>query len=256
MRRKTTLFFCMLVAGTLWAQEIFINELHYDNQGDDDGEGFEIAGPAGTDLEGYRVLLYNGSNGKSYGLEETLTGTIDDEGSGYGARWFPKQKIQNGPKDALALVDPEGQVLEFISYEGVVTAITGPATGMTSTDIGVKESDKTPVGHSLQRAKTGWRSPLPKTEAFLNEGQGLLVPVTTVPYFLIYPNPASGGHITIKTTNFASLQVSIYSVLGKVVYQQRFQAGSLINIENLSEGIYFLEVKQGNSQVTKKLLIK
>jgi len=45
-------------------------------------------------------------------------------------------------------------------------------------------------------------------------------------------------------------------VLGKVVYQQRFQAGSLINIENLSEGIYFLEVKQGNSQVTKKLLIK
>ena len=30
--------------------EIFINEVHYDNVGNDEGEGVEIAGPAGTDL--------------------------------------------------------------------------------------------------------------------------------------------------------------------------------------------------------------
>ena len=42
---------------------VFINEIHYDNVGTDAGEAIEIAGPAGTDLTGWSVVLYNGSNG-------------------------------------------------------------------------------------------------------------------------------------------------------------------------------------------------
>ena len=42
---------------------VFVNELHYDNAGADEGEFFEIVGPAGTDLTGWSVELYNGSNG-------------------------------------------------------------------------------------------------------------------------------------------------------------------------------------------------
>ena len=42
---------------------VFINEIHYDNGGTDTGEAIEIAGPAGTDLTGWSLVLYNGSNG-------------------------------------------------------------------------------------------------------------------------------------------------------------------------------------------------
>jgi hypothetical protein len=56
----------LLFAGTATAQtDIFVNELHYDNAGADTGEAIEIAAPQGTDLTGWDVVLYNGSNGAS-----------------------------------------------------------------------------------------------------------------------------------------------------------------------------------------------
>ena len=60
--------------------------------------------------------------------------------------------IQNGAPDGLALIQDCGgtqTVIEFISYEGVITATAGPASGMTSTDIGVAESGSTTAGTSL-----------------------------------------------------------------------------------------------------------
>jgi hypothetical protein len=44
---------------------VFINEFHYDNTGGDTGEFIEIAGPAGTDLTGWSIVLYNGANGST-----------------------------------------------------------------------------------------------------------------------------------------------------------------------------------------------
>ena len=41
--------------------EVFINEIHYDTAGTDVGEFIEIAGPAGTDLTGWTLVLYNGT---------------------------------------------------------------------------------------------------------------------------------------------------------------------------------------------------
>ena len=48
---------------------VFINEIHYDNTGTDANEFIEIAGPAGTNLAGYSLVLYNGEGtapGQSY----------------------------------------------------------------------------------------------------------------------------------------------------------------------------------------------
>ena len=42
---------------------VFINEIHYDNTGTDAGEFIEIAGPAGTNLSDYSLVLYNGATG-------------------------------------------------------------------------------------------------------------------------------------------------------------------------------------------------
>lgn len=135
---------------------IFFNEIHYDNDGTDTGEAIEIAGPAGTDLTGWSIVLYNGSNGASYDTK-TLSGTIPNLGStGFGVVVvnYPANGIQNGAPDGMALVNGT-TVVQFLSYEGAFTATNGPAMGLTSNDIGVAELTNSTVGHSLQLSGNG-----------------------------------------------------------------------------------------------------
>ncbi len=130
---------------------VFVNEIHYDNSSTDTGEAIEIAGPAGTDLTGWSIVLYNGSNGASYNTTP-LSGSIPDEGGGFGtvSVSYPVNGIQNGAPDGIALVDSGSNVAQFLSYEGTFTATDGPALGLMSTNIGVSETSSTPVGTSLQ----------------------------------------------------------------------------------------------------------
>jgi cysteine-rich repeat protein len=156
---------------------VFINEIHYDNASIDTGEAIEIAGPDGTNLSGWSIVLYNGSLGTSYGTI-ILSGTIPNQDNGWGTLSFPWPGIQNGSPDGLALVDSSSTVVQFLSYEGSFTAEDGPANGMTSTDIGVNEDLATPIGHSLQLSGSGlfyedfvWQMPTASSFGSVNAGQ-------------------------------------------------------------------------------------
>ena len=127
------------------ASTVFINELHYDNDGADAGEFVEVAGPAGTDLAGWSIVLYNGNGGAPYATI-SLGGTLTDAGEGYGVLSVAQAGIQNGSPDGLALVDAGGGVVQFLSYEGSFAAVGGPADGLDSTDIGVSEDGSTAIG--------------------------------------------------------------------------------------------------------------
>jgi hypothetical protein len=135
---------------------VFINELHYDNTGLDQNEAVEIAGPAETDLTGWRLVLYSGSDGTDY-FTQDLSGIIPDHGSGFGTVLIglPTANFQNGGPDGIALIDADGQVVQLLSYEGAFHANRGPAAGLSSTDIGVSEPGNTPVGQSLQLTGEG-----------------------------------------------------------------------------------------------------
>lgn len=133
---------------------VFINEVHYDNTGTDAAEAVEIAGPAGTDLTGWDLVPYNGNGGAPYSAQ-ALTGTLPDQGSGFGTLSFAVVGLQNGSPDGLALVNAADQVVQFLSYEGAFVAAGGPANGLSSTDIAVSESDATPAGSSLQLKGSG-----------------------------------------------------------------------------------------------------
>ena len=133
---------------------VFINEIHYDNASTDSGEAIEIAGPAGTDLTGWSLVRYNGSNGQVYTSpaadpagSDVLSGTIPDLGGGYGVVVvnYLSNGLQNGAPDGVALVDASSNVIQFLSYEGTFTATDGPANGMTSVDIGVSENGESAV---------------------------------------------------------------------------------------------------------------
>ncbi|MEI6409649.1 MAG: hypothetical protein WCR52_09725, partial [Bacteroidota bacterium] len=159
---------------------IWINEFHYDNSGTDVGEFVEVAGSAGINLTDYQIILYNGNGGVVY-TTTPLTGSIDNEGSGFGAVSFsyPTNGIQNGSPDGIALYQVStNMVIQFLSYEGVFQAVDGPATGIFSTDIGVAEQGNEAAGLSLQLTGTGqiasnftWVGPIAQSPGTLNAGQ-------------------------------------------------------------------------------------
>lgn len=158
-------------------QTAWINEFHYDNDGTDTNEFVEIAAAAGTDLTGWSVVGYNGNGGSVY-KTVNLAGTVSNSSGGFGFQSVAFSGMQNGSPDGLALVNNTGEVVQFISYEGVLNATSGPATGMQSVDIQVSETSSTPVGYSLQLTGTGsdladfsWQSAAPNTSNGANNNQ-------------------------------------------------------------------------------------
>ncbi len=158
-------FTLIVFSTTIHAQ--YISELHYDNDGSDVGEAVEIFVPAGTDITGWTIALYNGSS-TQLNVYATLDIIFDCPatapacaGAGTGLAGCtvviagPSNGIQNGAPDGLALVDAGGTVVQFLSYEGSFTAASGPASGMTSMDIGTAETGSTPIGNSIQISPDG-----------------------------------------------------------------------------------------------------
>ena len=126
-------------------------------------------------------MLYNGANGKRYGTVRfgtTANSVFTDPDTGITYSVFEYSNpddIENGntngnQPDGIALVDPNDQVVEFLSYEGRFTAANGPANGVTSTNIGFSENRNTPLGFSLQRTigATTWAVPRPSTKGRAN----------------------------------------------------------------------------------------
>ncbi len=160
------------VGGSPW-----LNEIHYDNKSSDINEGIELAAPAGTDLSGWQLVLYNGNGGSAYAAID-LTGIMPDQQGGFGTIWVAHKGLQNGAPDGIALVNPSGVVEQFLSYEGTMTAVDGPAFGLMSTNIGVAENSRTPTGYALQLSGSGaqsadftWNPATPHSRGAVNGGQ-------------------------------------------------------------------------------------
>jgi len=214
------LIFCCLIGLSLpvLAAPVFINEIHYDNSGTDSGEAIEIAGPAGTDLTGWSIVLYNGSGGAPYNTR-ALSGIISNQQGGFGtiAFTYPVDGIQNGSPDGIALVN-SATTVQFLSYEGSFTAVGGPADGLTSTNIGVTEGSSTPVGDSLQLQGSGtnsehfvWAGPIPKTYGDVNTGQFFAGPALVLTG--VVDGPITGG-LPKAIEVFATADIPDLSVYG------------------------------------------
>lgn len=222
------------------ASAIFVNEVHYDNKTLDSGEAIEVAGPAGTNLSGWNLVLYNGANGSVYDTK-ALSGTIPDQQNDVGtmAFSFPTNGIQNGAPDGIALVDAGNNVVQFLSYEGAFVAADGPASGMTSTDIGVTESSTTPFGFSMQLVGTGresgdftWSSSLPDTFGSLNNP-------TAGPTDLFFSEYIEGSsdNKALEIFNGTGNEIDLDNYMIQIYFNGNTSAGSILSLSGmLSDG--------------------
>jgi hypothetical protein len=139
----------------------------------------------GTSLSGWTIYYYNGSNGQSYATS-SLSGVAPPSSVSFVS--VNQAGIQNGGSDGFALVDNSNKVVQFISYEGTVTASNGPASGTISTNVGVEETSSTPIGFSLQLAGSGCsyddfsrQNPASDTKGSVNNGQTFNCQSTAAP---------------------------------------------------------------------------
>jgi hypothetical protein len=213
-------FAAITATQTALAQSVFINEIHYDNAGTDTGEAIEIAGPAGTNLASWDVVLYNGSNGATYNTI-ALSGSIPDIDAGFGMVVInlPVNGLQNGSPDGIALVN-NGTVEQFLSYEGSFVAVGGPANGMNSTDIGVSEASTTPAGDSLQLTGAGslagdftWAAAQPNTFGATNTGQSFASTATAFINEIHYDNTGADIGEQFEIAGNAGLDLGGWSVV-------------------------------------------
>lgn len=74
----------------------------------------------------------------------------------------------------------------------------------------------------------------------------------------VYPNPANGNVFIQNTSPNAIQSITVVNGLGQIVQSVSGMQGDIYTIEvaSLSNGIYFISVSDGKSNITKKLIVK
>ena len=72
--------------------------------------------------------------------------------------------------------------------------------------------------------------------------------------FVIYPNPVE-NNLTIDTDEVVT-EINIYSITGVLVYSETSVSDNVINVSDLNNGIYFINIKTENGDVVKRFIKK
>ncbi|HEX9952639.1 MAG TPA: endonuclease [Rubricoccaceae bacterium] len=262
-----------------YSSVVFLNEIHYEQTGTDTGEFVEVAVPTGVDPASVTLTLYNGNGGVLYGTEATVATFVPGATAG-GYRLytltFPANGLQNGAPDGLAL-SIDGEIAQFLSYEGTFDGTAGIATSRTSLDIGVNELDTTPVGFSLQLRGSGnaytdfaWAAPSASSLGQVNTGQTFTA-VSSEPAAstsgalalrLVGPNPVrSVTAVAVSAPALAEARVEVFDTVGRRVatlFQGTLAAGErqfVLDASGLAPGVYVVRAVVGAEASTLRVVV-
>jgi uncharacterized protein len=188
--------------------------------------------------------LYNGANPSSAVTYNTLTQPnfttgFDSFGYQYSVFELPTNGLENGGNDGMALVAPNGSVIELWSYEGIFNASNGAAMGRTSVDVLVAETGNTAVGFSLQRVNftNTWIGPLASTKGAFNIA---LPPPPNATFRFIHDIQGTGAQVTTSEyVNVSAIVTSLFSLSDALngFWMQEEDVDADTNL-NTSEGIF------------------
>ena len=264
------LFFLLLVFATTFSTaQLYINEIESDSPGTDDAEFIELySASPNTNLDGYVLVLFNGSDDASYaaydldGYSTDANGyfIIADSGVSGVSITLLSSGLQNGP-DAIALYQADKSDFPNdtpVTTTNLIDAVVYDANGKEddtalltglgeTTQFNENEGDNGAT-NSLQRQadgsfKTG--TPSPNTS-----NQVLSTIAAKASVLQIYPNPVAHT-IFIDGLNEEAM-VSIFSLTGQSVLQMR--TNQSIDVSGLATGVYMLEITHEKTTTQRKLI--
>jgi len=152
------------------------------------------------------------------------------------------------PKIYLIKTDSLGnsgcnQVNDFILVNATATQVSNPPTFVTSPSMSVT--------NAVITDSSGGFITTVCISIGINE-------ITKNNYFLISPNP-SPGNFEIKFSEIMDKgTIEIYSVLGKRIFSENIfnESKKEINLKNISSGIYFVKVFDGEKSYCGKIVVE
>ncbi len=97
-------------------------------------------------------------------------------------------------------------------------------------------------------------NPIYETVQLINMNQPLAINDITKDEISIYPNPVE-NILTIKNSKFKINDAKVYSAVGNLVLSTQFQnKKNIIDVSNLSNGIYFVKLETDTGYLTKKVI--
>ncbi len=212
MKKLIHILFFAVLSFTGFSQAVFINEINYLPVND---QWVEIAGPTGTDLTGWEVVLYD-NIGKAYDTIQ-LNQTIPVGEGCNGIVIVDGLILLTAPGSGLALVDASPAVVKYVTYGGSTLATDGPAAGLTSENIGTQLLDNI----SLQLTGTGllytdfiWGLPGLSTKGLVNLTQTFLDCEVPLPVELNhFSGKTSGNNIVLQWSTSSESNHSHFNIM-------------------------------------------
>ncbi len=115
----------------------YISELNY--LGGIDSDFVEVVLPAGTDPTGWMLVAYDkaGNAEQRFKFDSPVSSSGGNDVylfDGLIPYWIDLKM-----EESLALVAPDGTVVQYIGFDGATTALNGPAAGMTTQVVGLQD---------------------------------------------------------------------------------------------------------------------
>jgi hypothetical protein len=271
--KKNYIFTLMLIILTsLTYGQIVINEIDADQSGTDTEEFIELLWTPNTALDGYVVVLFNGSDDKSYMSYDLDGKTTDANGlfilattsiaSGSDIDMGTDNKVQNGA-DAVAVylgddtdfpndtVISTTDLIDVVVYGTSDSDDSGLLTGFNLSIQYDENLNGNKDTESIQRKSDGTYEVKEPSRRVLS------VLINQIKGFATYPNPITNNVFTITSNSASKKQFAIINLLGKQVLSSSFSGvKSNVDVSSINAGIYFLKVTEAGKTATKKLVIR
>ncbi len=93
--------------------------------------------------------------------------------------------------------------------------------------------------------------------ATTNESQALSEEASNEPAFVVYPNPAENGKVSVRINGQSDATLVIHDMSGRPVYNGEVLHGQVLELDQvLKPGLYLFKVSNGKWSDTRKIIVK
>jgi predicted extracellular nuclease len=219
------------------------------------------------------IYVYDNANTVALGDSVVVTGTVQEYNSLTELGYVSSVTVVSSGNAMPAPVDVTGATYSDEMYEGVLVRVVDVENTVANDQYGVWilndgsdiliDDDCMPAQYTstvgnhysvigVRHLSFGENKIYPRDEATDITITGYASLKENMSNVSIYPNPAT-SNVTVKGVNG---QVEIYSISGAKVYSNVINGTLLINVEDLTNGVYFIKVTENNAISSYKLIVE